>query len=1086
MCIAVGTRGPFQSGFGLAGRKPASTLASWLIPTFIIFRRRHDQTRAAVTIAFEKSWGWEMSQRGALWRKWDLHIHTPVSFQWRGERLKKGNREQEAKLYKATVEAINACAADAVGIMDYWTFDGYVGLRTFLRENPDVRLDKAVFPGMEMRVEAPVPFRMNIHVLLSDELTDQELEDFKSKLTLVLLDRPLSDEGIMLTAEKMSPDKIKHILPEYDDRGDTANRRMAMGNETALITRESLEKAVASLPKGKVLVVVPFDTYGGLEKMDWKKHPLITTVFMGMAHLFEARSPNYHNLMLGRVTDDNERYIANFLMSMGGRRKPPVSGSDAHRHSDYAVFPKDQHGDERCTWIKADTTFRGILQLCNEPAHRVFIGPEPRKLKLVRERSTKYIRSLTVRKKLGSTLADHWFDVSLEFNHDLVAVVGNKGSGKSALVDILGLLGGSKNEADFSFLNGQKFRNPRMNISTHFEAKLTWESGDSVTRTLDTPTKVEEVERVKYLPQNYLEKICNEIKAGDNSGFDAELKSVIFSHVPQPDRLETETLDELLELKTKRAYETVEILKDQLHEINVQIVKLEKQATPEHKLSLEKQLEAKLNELRAHERSRPAEVAPPGDDPAADSLIAEIAAARADQQAADDTITAAKAEQRRLAVLHAKAQAAEQLLDNFKRQHDELVVKLDAELKPLGLKAADVVTVSIDKSRLVDADRQVRDSAKKVEASLDPATAGSPAAARGEAQTRIDTLQTKMEGPAKAFQEYQTKLAEWQLAHDKIEGKADEPNTISHLRAALDDLALLPGHLDGLRAERVAKAREIYAQIAALADTYRTVYQPVQDFTQKHKIINERFKLNFTVAIRPRNTLYDLFFGMVSHGVAGSFCGVDEGTKVFKELVARHDFSAEAGAIAFAEELLDHMTCDYRDQKRPPVVVGKQLKKNQPVESLYDFIFSFDYLLPQYTLSLDDKELSQLSPGERGTLLLIFYLLVDKDDIPFVVDQPEGNLDNHTVYKLLGECIREAKERRQIIMVTHNPNLAVACDAEQIICASIDPKDGHRVKYASGSIENPDINRTVLNVLEGTRPAFDNREAKYFADEIGY
>ncbi len=1026
-----------------------------------------------------------MSHRGSLWRKWDLHVHTPVSFQWRGERLKKGNVEQEAKLYKATVEAINACAADAVGIMDYWTFDGYVGLRKFLLTNQEIKLNKAVFPGMEMRVEAPVSFRMNIHVLLSNELTDQELEDFKSKLTLVLLERPLSDEGIMLTAEKMSPDKIKHILPEYDDQGDTANRRMALGNETALITRQSLETAVASLPKGKVLVMVPFDTYGGLLKVDWKAHPLMTTVFMNMAHLFEARNPSYHNLMQGRVTVDNERYIDNFHKSMGHRWKPPVSGSDAHRHHDYAVFPKDQHGDERCTWIKADTTFKGILQLCNEPAHRVFIGPEPQKLKLVREHSTKYIRSLTVRKKPESTLLDHWFDVSLEFNHDLVAIVGNKGSGKSALVDIIGLLGCSKNEEDFSFLNSQKFRNPRRNVSSHFEAKLTWESGDSTTRTLDTPTKAEEVERVKYLPQNYLEKICNEIKDGEGSGFDTELKSVIFSHVPQPERLETETLDDLLGLKTKQAYETVNILKDQLHEINAQIVKLEKQATPEHKLSLEKQLEAKQNELRAHETSRHVEVSPPGNDPAADSLIAEIAITRADQQAADEKITAAKAEQRRLAVLRSKANAANQLLDNFKRQHDELVVKIDSELKPLGLNAADVVTLTIDKSRLLKADEQFLPNTKNIESSLDPAVAGSLAAARVQTQCRIDTLQTKLEGQAKAFQEYQTKLTEWQLAHDKIEGIANEPNTTTHLRTALAALDMLPDQFARLQADRVAKAKEIYGQISALADTYRAVYKPVQDFTQKHKIINERFKLNFAVSIRPKSVLYDDFFQMVSHGVAGSFCGVDDGSRIFKELVAKHDFSTESGAIGFAEELLEHMSRDYRDPKKPPVVVGKQLKKGQTVESLYDFIFSFDYLSPQYMLSLDDKELSQLSPGERGTLLLIFYLLVDKDDIPFIVDQPEGNLDNHTVYKLLGECIREAKERRQIILVTHNPNLAVACDAEQIICAAIEPKDGHRVRYLSGSIENPEINLTVVNVLEGTRPAFDNREAKYFEDQIG-
>jgi hypothetical protein len=52
------------------------------------------------------------------------------------------------------------------------------------------------------------------------------------------------------------------------------------------------------------------------------------------------------------------------------------------------------------------------------------------------------------------------------------------------------------------------------------------------------------------------------------------------------------------------------------------------------------------------------------------------------------------------------------------------------------------------------------------------------------------------------------------------------------------------------------------------------------------------------------------------------------------------------------------------------------------------------------------KELSELSPGERGTLLLVFYLLVDKDDIPLMIDQPEENLDNQTVFDLLVPCIK--------------------------------------------------------------------------------
>lgn len=55
-----------------------------------------------------------------------------------------------------------------------------------------------------------------------------------------------------------------------------------------------------------------------------------------------------------------------------------------------------------------------------------------------------------------------------------------------------------------------------------------------------------------------------------------------------------------------------------------------------------------------------------------------------------------------------------------------------------------------------------------------------------------------------------------------------------------------------------------------------------------------------------------------------------------------------------------------------------------------------------------------------------------------VIDRPEENLGNQTIYKVPARCIKRAKERRQVIMVTHNPNLAVVCDAEQIIYASCD------------------------------------------------
>ena len=87
-------------------------------------------------------------------------------------------------------------------------------------------------------------------------------------------------------------------------------------------------------------------------------------------------------------------------------------------------------------------------------------------------------------------------------------------------------------------------------------------------------------------------------------------------------------------------------------------------------------------------------------------------------------------------------------------------------------------------------------------------------------------------------------------------------------------------------------------------------------------------------------------------------------------------------------------------------------------------------------------------------------------------------MDNQSVFSKLVPCICKAKQQRQVIIVTHNPNIAVACDAEQIIYCHMD-KEKCAIQYESGSIENPKIRSHVIDVLEGTMPAFDLRRLKY-------
>jgi ABC-type sulfate/molybdate transport systems ATPase subunit len=117
---------------------------------------------------------------------------------------------------------------------------------------------------------------------------------------------------------------------------------------------------------------------------------------------------------------------------------------------------------------------------------------------------------------------------------------------------------------------------------------------------------------------------------------------------------------------------------------------------------------------------------------------------------------------------------------------------------------------------------------------------------------------------------------------------------------------------------------------------------------------------------------------------------------------------------------------------------------------------------------------------------------------PILIDQPEDNLDNRTVYNELRDFIRERKERRQIIMVTHNANMVVSTDSECVIVANQAGQqhdmenEQFRFEYVSGAMEctffEPDapsllkkfgIREHICEVLEGGQLAFEERERKY-------
>ncbi len=136
----------------------------------------------------------------------------------------------------------------------------------------------------------------------------------------------------------------------------------------------------------------------------------------------------------------------------------------------------------------------------------------------------------------------------------------------------------------------------------------------------------QEIELVKYIPQNFLEQICNETESKQETDFDKELKKIIFSHVPPSDRLGQDSLDSLLSYKTSESFELIRVLRVELERINAEVAHCEDLLAPEYKQQIQNNLQTKLEDLRTNESVKPLAVEPPSADTAAEGDTAALIA----------------------------------------------------------------------------------------------------------------------------------------------------------------------------------------------------------------------------------------------------------------------------------------------------------------------------------------------------------------------------------------------------------------------------------------------------------------------------
>ena len=149
---------------------------------------------------------------------------------------------------------------------------------------------------------------------------------------------------------------------------------------------------------------------------------------------------------------------------------------------------------------------------------------------------------------------------------------------------------------------------------------------------------------------------------------------------------------------------------------------------------------------------------------------------------------------------------------------------------------------------------------------------------------------------------------------------------------------------------------------------------------------------------------------------------------------------------------------------------------NLPPEAIdrLDLWFPEDSLGVQYSARGDGQRFRSIqegSPGQKTAALLAFLLSYGNE--PLILDQPEDDLDNHLIYDLIVTQLRAIKRHRQVIVVTHNANIAVNGDAEQVLALAA--RGGETQKECEGSLQVQQVRDIICTVMEGGRRAFEDR-----------
>lgn len=983
-----------------------------------------------------------MLNRGSEWRRWEPHIHAPGTIM--NDQFKGPNAWED---YLTALENASP-KIKALGVTDYYLTHTYEKVRE-AKQSGRLSEIELIFLNVELRIGIGTTKGgwVNMHLMVSPEDSDH-LE--KAKAFVRNLRFRAHDESFNCTKE----DLIR--LGRLTDPSKTTDELALEHGATQFKVgfdqlRDEFDKS--KWAQENILVAVAGSKDDGTSGVKEAADATLRQEIEKFADVIFASSVAQREFWLGLRAASTEE-----LMSSYGGLKPCMHGSDSHETR--TVGKPDGN---RFSWIKGGLEFDALRQACIDPAGRAFVGEAP------------------PRSGTPSQLIDEielvnaqWAKTPrIAFNHGLVAVIGARGSGKTALADIVASVCDTTpqtSEGGYSSKPSPSFLSRAGDLLGDAHVKAIWRAGEPTTRYLDGRDHPDVVNpRARYLSQQFVEDLCSADTMTD--GLLREIERVIYEAHTLTDREGALDFRELLELKSARFRHARDREEETIVSLSDRISSEYEQVRMVSKLSADIETKNKLIEQLNEDRGK---------------LVVKGSEARMARLNA--LSMAAETVRGYLRHFNQQKSALEGLSDDVKdlrtAKAPELLRATQERRKASQIKDSDWDAFRIDYTGDVDAQLvKLLENCEKSISSWKGVTPPAPATS----ETSLIPEDAELSKQPLALLQAEISRLEKLVAADEVTKKQFSALT-SKISAETTSLTILNEKLEAAKGARAritelqAERDEAYARVfsavtseqAVLTELYKPLLDRLSGSTGSLK------KMSFTVsrsvdvdrwATFAEKYLIDLRRDTPFKG-AGTFL-----SKVNNDLKAIWETGdADAVGKAMAAFRAEHMSALLEHAN---VTKSDEIEYRNWLKRFAKWLYSTDHISLQYGIDFDGVDIRKLSPGTRGIVLLLLYLALDDADTrPLIIDQPEENLDPKSVNDELVELFIAAKAKRQVIMVTHNANLVINTDADQIVIANAENHtrgELPEITYMSGGLENTEIRKAVCNILEGGEVAFKER-----------